>query len=117
MGEFLFEHNFDMIGKKGIQSANFINWENFDKKTPQSLLIEYGSGFAKTLNLIYKARAANAFILALVIISAYFIVLFTFGDLAAILTVFFYATNNILITNSLVAHSEPLFLLFFNLSI
>lgn len=122
MGKFLIDHNFSMLegGKYMLyrfKNMNFIDWESFNNYSPEYLLNKFGKNFGETLNIIYLVRNTNAFILALVIVIVYFIALVSFGDFVAYITALFYGFNKVVLNTSLIAHSEALFLLFFNLSL
>lgn len=126
MAKFLIDNNFYQIHSPIYERykqhrLDFIKWgskpfEDFDV-SPQYLINKYGQGFIKTINIIFTARRVNVFVLAASMVTIYFITLMVFGRLVALLTVLFYGLNNLVVTASLRAHSEGIFLLLFNLGI
>jgi len=78
------------------------------------LIDKYGSGINSPLNLIQSARLLNAALLPLVVILAFFLFSLFSSQKVAIVATLLYATNPNLLTSGLLAHSETLFLFFFN---
>ena len=99
------------------KQTGYITLRGGDYGTPEVLSLKYGEGIFKTIDLIYMARRANVVLLALSVIIVYFLARVIFGNTIAVLTALFYGFDNLVVRSGLVAHSEALFLFFFNLGL
>lgn len=102
---------------------NYTNYKNnfnvikFDYRMsgfPNDWVVKYGPDALKPLNLIYKARILNVFLLTCAVIFAYFLLLQFGGLLFATIFCIFYGFNSLIINTAIRAHSEALFLFTFN---
>jgi hypothetical protein len=123
---FLTDHNLYPFGfGKGAnryknykdKQTGYITLRGGDSGTPEVLGLKYGEGIFKTIDLIYTARRANVILLALSVVVVYFLARTIFGTEVAVLSVLFYGFNNLIVYYGLMAHSEALFLLLFNLGL
>jgi hypothetical protein len=88
-----------------------------DSGFPNDFLRKYGPNSLKTLDLIYKARVVNFFLLASAALFVYYLIITSYDfSLAAVVSVF-YSFNILFILTGLKAHSEALFIFLFNLSL
>lgn len=81
---------------------------------PEEWVAKYGESSLKSVNLIYRARILNTFLLAGAVIFAYFLALEYGGVIFALIFSIFYGYNSLIIATGLKAHSEALFLFTFN---
>lgn len=111
---FLADHNFYELGDK--RSKQFINWQGFHGTTGE-FIDKYGQNIKKTINLIFIARSINIFLLSLNLVTVYFIILIFFNFWSSVFVTILFAINDYIINTSLLAHSDGLFLLLFNLGL
>lgn len=118
---FLIKNGFYEIDE--AYTKNYTHYKNtykvirFDHRMfgfPVDWVNRYGPDALKPLNLIYKARILNVFLLTCAVIFAYFFVLQFSGLLFATIFCIFYGFNSLIIDTALRAHSEALFLFTFN---
>ncbi len=123
LAKFLISNNFYSIEGRDYFNyknnlKNFINWGPNDYNySSQKLIAKYGEDFKKTIDLIFQARKLNALLVAINLIVIYLIISLISNKLVAFLATIFYGFNNLFLTTSLIAHSEALFLLLFNLGL
>lgn len=121
---FLIDHNFYKIySYQYEQYKNKINFIEWGKKpwevmdvSPDYLIKKFGQGIKKTVYLIFIARKVNVYILTLNVLVVYFLsFVLSNSMLIAFLTSLFFGTNTLIVTASLRAQSDGLFLFLFNL--
>jgi len=123
--EFLINHNFFKVSSLKYQNyknskADFINWganpkEVFDV-SPDYLIKKFGKNIQKTINLIFIARQVNVIILTFNVLVVYFLSFILSNSIfISVLTALFFGTNTLVVSASLRAQSDGLFLFLFNI--
>ena len=98
-------------------SKTKIPYKNTDSGNLDYYYQKYGPKSIETINLILEARRYNTVVLTLTAILVYFLGLKIKNSVFGILFSVVYGLNTLVVNTNLVAHSEVLFLLFFNASI
>lgn len=125
---YLIDNNFyfeteNVTEEKYLQRVKIsLNWWNRKEKLSKNMMLElYGGRIINTFDIIYRLRAANAFVLALSVVVFYFIMLTTFGSVfwicVSLVATFFYGHNMIFLEKGIFATDEAMFVLFFNVGI
>lgn len=124
--EFLIDNNFyifeqDTYGDYKNKVTKFINWDpelsGGIENSVQSLIDKYSAEFKKTIDIVLTARIPNAFFLALTAILVYYIAIYTFNWITAVLSSVLFGFNSFVINVSLRAQADGLFMFLFCLSV
>ena len=100
-----------------VNKDRIVTIEIGDVGTDSYFIEKYGANITKSLDLIWYTRKLNYFFLAVAVVVLWILLLRFKGLFFSFLFLIFYGYNTLLINWGVYAHSEPLFLLLFNLSI
>lgn len=122
--EFLVYHGFSFVDSfdrypllaKSL-GQNFVNLPKGAGGEPKELIKIYGEKINDNISLIQKVRNLNLFLLIITVMATTLLIKKQKGILYALVFFFFYGFNTLVVDSGLRAHSEALFLLFFNLGI
>jgi len=123
--EFLIDHNFYKVSSlkyKNYKSkkVDFVEWGKNPKEvfdvSPDYLIKKFGKNIQKTIDLIFAARRINIFILSFNVLVVYFLsFILSNSSFISFLTALFFGTNILVVSASLRAQSDGLFLFLFNI--
>jgi hypothetical protein len=122
--KFLIKHGFyytkgipEYSKYKEYLSSNFATLAIGESNNPDALVNRYGNTITLNLSLIQKVRQLNSILLAGSVVTLFLFFKKRVGSLFSLTFTLLYAYNSLILSTGLMAHSEAIFLLLFNISL